>query len=80
MATIINNPDTSSGNGAAVGVIVGILAVVVIAILFFAYALPALRRSSNTTNINVPDRINVNTNGAGGSSGGTGGGTGGNGY
>lgn len=41
MATVINNP--SGGDDSSVGVIVGIVAIVLLVILFFVYALPAIR-------------------------------------
>jgi hypothetical protein len=72
MATIINNPSDagrisrvervehreSSGTGFLVGVILAIL----LGILLLAYGLPNFSR---TTNVNVPDRVNVDVNGGG---------------
>ncbi len=64
MATIVNNPPTSnSDSGSGVGVIVGVVLAVIIVALFFMYALPAMRHTnSGGTNINVPDKINVDVN------------------
>lgn len=61
MTTIVQNPaPADSGNG--MGMVVGLLLVVLVAILFFVYGLPALR--SGATNVvpqvKVPDTINVN--------------------
>lgn len=71
MATIINNPPTqapapSDGGGGLAGILVGIIILVVVGFLFFAYGLPALRGIQNTSDsnsgptINVPDTIDVN--------------------
>ena len=73
MATIVNNPPVSSSQGgptapaehsdSGMGFFIGLLVVIVLGVLFFAYALPAMRSdNSGGTNINVPDRINVNVN------------------
>ncbi len=75
MATVINNPrplvDRSevveSRSGA--GFVLGVLAAIILGVLILAYAIPALRNSTGTT-VNVPDRINLDVNGAG-TSGGT---------
>jgi len=63
MPTVINNPNPTpttadSGWGFAIGLII----LVVLVILFFVYGLPAIRgeNEKNNTEINVPDRINVN--------------------
>jgi hypothetical protein len=44
MATVINNPTSTPGDGSssAVGIVVGILVAVVVAVLFFVYGLPAI--------------------------------------
>ena len=63
MATVINNP-SSDTNGGGLSVILGIIVAVIIIALFFLYALPALRGvgRSNGTNINVPDKVDINVN------------------
>jgi len=61
MATIINNPDTGS-NSSSAGLIVGIVLAIIIIFLFIAYGLPAIRKQNSGTNINVPDRIDINVN------------------
>lgn len=61
MATVINNPPgTGEGNSAAGAVVTGVV-VIVLVILFFMYGLPRIR--GNGTQVNVPDTINVNTDG-----------------
>lgn len=70
MTTIINTPPTqaatpSDGGSGLVGIITGIIVLVVIGFLFFAYGLPAMRNAQRTSNpsgptINVPDTIDVN--------------------
>jgi hypothetical protein len=62
MPTIINNPSGTSEGGNGLGMVVGVLLAIVILALFFIYALPSLRTRNNSTNINVPDRIDVNVN------------------
>jgi hypothetical protein len=62
MTTIINNPDTSGGNSGGVGLIVGAVVIIAIIALFFLYGLPALRKSSSGTTVNVPDKIQVDVN------------------
>lgn len=76
MATVINNPDTvhhtdrverhvvERSEGGGMGFLIGLLAIVILAVLFFVYALPALRNTGTRggTNINVPDRINIDVN------------------
>lgn len=68
MATIVNNPtpdrvvETSGSSG--VGAVVGVIALILVLILFFVYGLPALRHSNSggTTNINVtPSGGSANT-------------------
>ncbi len=61
MATIINNPGTTStdsNNG--MGLVLGVLLLLVVAFLFFVYGLPAITRSAGGTTLNVPDKVNVN--------------------
>jgi hypothetical protein len=70
MATIINNPTAGTpAEDSSVGVIVGILAVVLLAVLFFIFVYPSINNSAATptdtggTNINVelPD-VNTTNN------------------
>jgi high-affinity Fe2+/Pb2+ permease len=62
MATIINNPDSNSGNSGGAGLVVGVVLAIIIVFLFIAYALPALRRGNSGVTVNVPDKVNVNVN------------------
>lgn len=62
MPTVIEHrPAATDGSGA--GALVATAVIIVLGILFFVYALPALRGRDSGTQINVPDRINVQTNG-----------------
>jgi hypothetical protein len=62
MATIINNPDSSSDGGGA-GLVTGIIIAVVIVFLFLVFGLPAIRGNGNRgTTVNVPDKVNVDVN------------------
>ena len=62
MAPIVNNPPQADHgheqSDSGIGFFAGILAVVLLGILFFVYALPNLRDTGGTE-INVPDRINA---------------------
>lgn len=55
MTTVINNP--GDGNG-AVGWLIGVVLVIIILFVFFAYALPAIR-NSNAPADNGGAQINV---------------------
>ncbi len=63
MATVINNPDTSTDRGGNGAMIVGIVLAVILLFMFFYYGLPALRGNNGGTNVNVPDRVDLNVNG-----------------
>ncbi len=62
MATIINTPGTQSESGSGVGVVVGVILAIVVLALLAVYGIPALRGTApqNGTNIQVPDKIDVN--------------------
>lgn len=62
MATVINNPDTSSGTG--VGVILGVIITIIVLALVLLYGVPALRGARNTSggNTNIPERVDINVN------------------
>lgn len=63
MTTIVNNPPSSNNSGGGMGMVIGLLLLVVVVFLFFVYGLPALRQmQSGGTQINVPDKIDVNIN------------------
>lgn len=61
MATIVNNPSPSNNSGGSMVMIIGLIVLVVIAFLFFAYGIPAVQQmQSGGTQINVPSKIDVN--------------------
>lgn len=63
MATVINNPPGNNGDGSgAAGTIIAVVVILLVVVLFFVYGLPRLRGTS-TTQVNVPDHIDVNTGG-----------------
>ncbi len=64
MATVINNPPGNGENSSAAGAIITGVVVIILVVLFFMYGLPRIRGGS-TTQINVPDKIDVNTGGTG---------------
>lgn len=46
------------------GVVLGVVLVIVLAVLFFVYGLPALRTGGERDiNIDVPDKVNVDLSG-----------------
>jgi hypothetical protein len=72
MATIINTPgEVRESEGTGTGVVIGILAVILLAILFLLFGLPYLRNngapatSGTDINVSLPD-VNTGTNGTGG--------------
>ena len=62
MATIVNNPGTTTEDNSGMGFVVGVLLLLFVAFLFFVYGLPALTRSVSTPTVNVPSQIDVNLN------------------
>jgi hypothetical protein len=75
MATVINNPNPQververhvvdrGDDSRGMGFVVGLIALVLLAILLFAYGIPALRNAGQNTgpNINIPDQVDVNLN------------------
>ena len=55
---IVNNPNGDKGGaGGAIAAVV----IVIIVLTFLFYGLPRLRGGSNKTEINVPDKIQVQT-------------------
>jgi hypothetical protein len=66
MPTVINNPSTETGSG--FGAVVSVVVILVVAILFFMYALPAIRSGNGGTQINVPDKIQIQGGGDNGGS------------
>lgn len=57
MPTVINNPSSETGSG--FGAVVSLIVILIVAILFFMYALPAIRDSGRGTQINIPDKIQI---------------------
>jgi hypothetical protein len=62
MATVINNPPDNTTEGGNAGLIIGLVLAAIIVFLFIAYGLPAMRGQNSGTNINVPDRVDLNVN------------------
>lgn len=62
MATVVNNSD--SGQGQAWGPLVVVLVIVLAAIAFFVWGLPAMNGNAGGTTVNIPDQVDVNMNGA----------------
>ena len=61
MTTVVNNPPPSNDSGGGMGMIIGLIALIVVAYLFFVYGFPAIRQMG-TPQINIPGKIDVNVN------------------
>jgi len=59
MATIVNNPAPVADSNNGMGMIVGLIALFVVAYLFFVYGFPAIRQMGSPQ-INIPSKIDVN--------------------
>lgn len=64
MTTIVNSPAPQSESG-GYGFLLGIIAIIVVVVIFVFYGVPALRRMGPAqitvpTEIKVPDNVNVN--------------------
>jgi hypothetical protein len=61
MTTVVNTPAQSdSGNGT--GAILVVAVILVLGILFVMYALPMMRRGVSSTQVNIPDKVQVDVN------------------
>lgn len=49
MATIINNPSGTTAEDSSVGVVVGLIVAVILVVLFFMFAWPAIRNNGAYT-------------------------------
>lgn len=64
MATIVNSPAPSGGNG--IGFLIGAIVLVFFGFLFFYYGLPAIRNMGpvkvqiDTSKVVVPNQVDVN--------------------
>ena len=61
MATVVNNPPTTS-EGGGYGFLLGVILLIVFAVLFFLYGLPYLTQSFSGPQVTVPGQIDVNVN------------------
>lgn len=62
MATVVNNAD--SGEGRVWGPLIVVLVIVLAAIAFFVWGLPAMNGNAGGTTVNIPDQVDVNVGGA----------------
>ena len=63
MTTIVNTPQPANNSGGPIMMIIALIVVLVLVYLGFMYGLPALRNmKSGGTQINVPDKIDINVN------------------
>lgn len=63
MSTIVNTPAPSNDSNGAMGMIIALIILLVLAYLGFMYGLPAIRQMQiGTPQINLPSKIDVNIN------------------
>lgn len=63
MTTIVNTPPASKESNGSLGLIIGLVILAVVVYLFFVYGLPLIQNMQlGSTQINVPDKIDVNVN------------------
>ncbi len=64
MATVINNPGTTSENSSGIGFLVGVVLLILFVIALLYYGLPAVRSgiSGSSPQITVPDKVEVDVN------------------
>lgn len=61
MATVINNPSTPAvERDSSSGFLVGVVVLIIAAVLFFMYGLPALSGAMRGPQVNVPGKVDVN--------------------
>ncbi len=72
MPTVINNP-SGGDNSSGLGMIVAVLVIVILAVIFFVYGVPALRGVNNQQPANI--NVQVPVPGTGDNGGNTGGNT-----
>lgn len=66
MATIVNNPPPQNNNSnGPIGIIIALVVLLVLIYLGFVYGLPALQNMQLGTQINVPNKIDVNVHNSG---------------
>ncbi len=67
MATIVNTPTAEPSSNSGMGFLMGAILLIIFMFLLFYYGLPALRSVSQSPQINVPGKIDVNVNNPGNS-------------
>jgi hypothetical protein len=64
VATIVNTPGSAADSGGS-GFAMGMVAILIIVLLFVFFGLPMLRRGVGSTQVNIPDQVDVNVQGGG---------------
>lgn len=62
MTTIVNSPQPANNSGGPIAIVIALIVLLVLVYLGFVYGLPALRQMKSGTQINVPNKIDVNVN------------------
>lgn len=63
MTTIVNNPPAVNNSDSTLGTLVGIVILIILGYLFWAYGIPALKNSNfGRPQVNVPSQIDINVN------------------
>jgi hypothetical protein len=68
MATVVNNPGTTTDGGSGTGFLFGVILLIVFSLIMIFYGIPYIARSvsnvgvSQAPQVQVPDKINVDVN------------------
>ena len=59
MTTIINTPPTVENSDSGAGIVIGVVVALIVVVLFFVYALPAIRGSATPTSANLNVSVTI---------------------
>lgn len=62
MATVVNNPGTTTDSSNSWGFVVGILLLIIFLFALLYYGLPALNNAASQPAVSVPEQVDVNIN------------------
>jgi hypothetical protein len=68
MATVVNNPGTTTDGGSGSGFLLGVIVLILFSLIMIFYGVPYIARSigsagvSQAPQVQVPDKINVDVN------------------
>ncbi len=60
--TIINPASNNDSSSSGIALLIGVIAIIVVAVLFFIYGLPALKglTTNSGTQVNIPKSVDIN--------------------